>query len=180
MRSLRSPRPLTGAALCAAALALAAPAASAGDFGEVEASPQPARAGSSVSLTTRDCGHSRSATVDAGALGGGTATLRPGGDGGALVGEFHVRPDTRPGNYGIAGTCADGKDLTGTVSAGTVGAQGRPMPRGAVRTGVGPTAEGADATEILAGTGLMLAAAAGGTWVLRRRHGGGWSGRRPG
>ncbi|MFJ9852086.1 hypothetical protein [Streptomyces sp. NPDC101150] len=178
---LRPARPRTAAALGAAAFVLAAPAAFAGDFGEVQASPQPARAGSSVSLTTRDCGHSRSATVDAGTLGGGLVTLRPGGDGGALVGSLKVRPDTRPGNYALGGSCADGRDLTGMVSAGTApadrgGARG-PMPRGGVvQTGAGADAgaagEAAGTTEVLAGTGLMLAIAAGGSWVLRRRHAG--------
>ncbi|MFJ9418525.1 hypothetical protein ACIRPT_30870 [Streptomyces sp. NPDC101227] len=177
---LRPARPRTAAALGAAAFVLAAPAAFAGDFGEVQASPQPARAGSSVSLTTRDCGHSRSATVDAGTLGGGIVTLRPGGDGGALVGSLKVRPDTRPGNYALGGSCADGRDLTGVVSAGTApadrgGARG-PMPRGGVQTGAGADAgaagEAAGTTEVLAGTGLMLAIAAGGSWVLRRRHAG--------
>ncbi|MFF4953739.1 hypothetical protein ACWC2K_37385 [Streptomyces chattanoogensis] len=173
MRSLRPPRLLTGAALSAAALGLAATAAYAGDFGEVEASPYPARAGSSVSLATRDCGPSRSATVDASTLGGGTITLRPGGSGGTLIGELRVRPDTRPGNYGLGGTCANGRDITGMVSAAAgrdTGHRPHPMPRGGVRTGAGTTSEGADTTEILAGSGLMLAAAAGGTWVLRRRH----------
>ncbi|MFG2141967.1 hypothetical protein [Streptomyces sp. NPDC048650] len=188
MPSPRSTRLFTGAAFGAAALVLAAPAARAGDFGEVESSPHPARAGSSVSLATRDCGHSRSARVDAGALGGGIITLRPGVLAGALVGEVRVRPDTRPGNYGIGGRCADGRDITGTVSAGDADdsipgpSAGRAlMPRGGVRAGAGAhadagaTGEGADTTEILVGTGLILAAGAGGTWVLRRRHAGGRS-----
>ncbi|ARF54748.1 hypothetical protein [Streptomyces gilvosporeus] len=189
-RSWRLPRLVTGAALSAAVFGLAAPAVSAGDFGEVEATPQPARAGARVSLATRDCGRSRSATIDASALGGGTLTLRPAGDGGALVGELSLRPDTRPGNYGIGGSCADGKDLTGMVSAarggggeqpGPAGAgpdesaehaatRPGPKPRGGMRTGAGTPAERPGTTEVLLGTALMLAAAGGGTWVLRRRH----------
>ncbi|MEU9115250.1 hypothetical protein AB0D04_26570 [Streptomyces sp. NPDC048483] len=184
MRSLRSPRLLSGTAFAAVAVALglAASAAYAGDFGEVEASPHPARAGSSVSLATRDCGHSRSATVDASTLGGGIITLRPGK--GALVGELRVRPDTLPGNYGIGGKCADGKDITGTVSAGRgdrgdltgadrAAASPGPKPRGGVKTGAGVPDERPGTAEILTGACLMLAAAAGGSWVLRRRHGGG-------
>ncbi|KIZ17969.1 hypothetical protein [Streptomyces natalensis] len=185
-RSWRLPRLVTGAALSAAAFGLAAPAVSAGDFGEVEATPQPARAGARVSLATRDCGRSRSATIDASALGGGTLTLRPAGDGGALVGELSLRPDTRPGNYGIGGSCADGKDLTGMVSAARGGSgeatagqeesaatRSGPKPRGGMKTGAGAPPERPGTTEVLLGAALMLAAAAGGSWVLRRRHRGG-------
>ncbi|WP_275465205.1 hypothetical protein [Streptomyces noursei] len=123
---MRSTRLLTGAALSVATLGLAATAAHAGDFGTIEVSPGMAKAGSTVSLSTMGCGSSRSASVDAAALGGGTVTFAPGSAKGSLVGKVMVKSATKPGNYGIGGKCADGKELTGTVRIGTQDASADP------------------------------------------------------
>ncbi|WP_438488616.1 hypothetical protein [Streptomyces sp. S186] len=212
---MRSTRLLTGAALSAATLGLAATAAYAGDFGTIEVSPGTATGGSTVSLTTTGCGASRSASVDAAALGGGTVTFAPGPAKGSLVGKVTVKPGTKPGNYGIGGKCADGKALTGTVrvsgeessagpgasmSPGTSASPGKEHgsaapsmpakkhsalpspggagpttpPKGKMKTGEGATSEdGIDTTEIAAGAGVVLAAAACGVWLVRRRRPGG-------
>ncbi|MER6052983.1 hypothetical protein ACH4VR_18710 [Streptomyces sp. NPDC020883] len=216
---MRSTRLLTGAALPAAALGLAATAAYAGDFGTIEVSPGTATAGSTVSLSTTGCGASRSASVDAAALGGGTVAFAPGSAKGSLVGKVTVKPGTKPGNYGIGGKCADGKALTGTVrvasqesSAGPSASPSSQMspgmsaspgkehgsaapsmpakehsaapspggtgpttpPKGKMKTGEGSTSEdGINTTEIAAGAGVVLAAAACGVWLVRRRRPGG-------
>ncbi|MFJ9614545.1 hypothetical protein [Streptomyces noursei] len=214
-----STRLLTGAVLSAATLGLAATAAYAGDFGTIEVSPGAAAAGSTVSLSTTGCGASRSASVDATALGGGTVAFAPGSAKGSLVGKVMVKPGTKPGNYGIGGKCADGKELTGTVRVGEQGASAGPSmspgmsaspsmsmspgmghgsaapsmpakehpstpakgspgpttpPKGKMKTGEGATSEdGINTTEIAAGAGVVVAAAACGVWLVRRRRPGG-------
>ncbi|MFF2806832.1 hypothetical protein ACFVT2_06545 [Streptomyces sp. NPDC058000] len=214
---MRSTRLLTGAVLSAATLGLAATAAYAGDFGTIEVSPGMAEAGSTVSLSTMGCGSSRSASVDAAALGGGTVTFAPGSAKGSLVGKVMVKSGTKPGNYGIGGKCADGKELTGTVRVGTQDASAGPSmspgmsmspsmspgmghgsakpsmpakehsampapggagptmpPKGKMKTGEGSTSEdGVSTTEIAAGAGVVLVAAATGVWLVRRRRPGG-------
>ncbi|QRX91627.1 MULTISPECIES: hypothetical protein [Streptomyces] len=212
-----STRLLTGAVLSAATLGLAATAAYAGDFGTIEVSPGTAAAGSTVSLSTTGCGASRSASVDATALGGGTVAFAPGTAKGSLVGKVMVKPGTKPGNYGIGGKCADGKELTGTVRVGEQGASAGPSmspgmsaspstspgtghgsaapsmpakehpsmpakgsagpttpPKGKMKTGEGSTSEdGFNTTEIAAGAGVVVAAAACAVWLVRRRRPGG-------
>ncbi|AJC59199.1 hypothetical protein [Streptomyces sp. 769] len=210
-----STRLLTGAVLSAATLGLAATAAYAGDFGTIEVSPGTAAAGSTVSLSTTGCGASRSASVDATALGGGTVAFAPGTAKGSLVGKVMVKPGTKPGNYGIGGKCADGKELTGTVRVGEQGASAGPStspgmsaspsmsmghgsaapsmpakehpsmpakgsagpttpPKGKMKTGEGSTSEdGINTTEIAAGAGVVVAAAACAVWLVRRRRPGG-------
>ncbi|MEU7641538.1 MULTISPECIES: hypothetical protein [unclassified Streptomyces] len=212
---MRSTRLLTGTALSAATLGLAATAAYAGDFGTIEVSPGMAKAGSTVSLSTTGCGSSRSASVDAAALGGGTVTFAPGSAKGSLMGKVMVKSGTKPGNYGIGGKCADGKELTGTVRVGTQEASAGPSmspgmsmspsmsmspgmghsakpsmpakehsampapgstmpPKGKMKTGEGSTSEdGVSTTEIAAGAGVVLVAAATGVWLVRRRRPGG-------
>ncbi|MFB7632364.1 hypothetical protein ACFC0M_15660 [Streptomyces sp. NPDC056149] len=211
---MRSTRLFTGAALSAATLGLAATAAYAGDFGTIEVSPGTAAAGSVVSLSTTGCGASRSASVDAAALGGGTVTFAPGTAKNSLEGKVTVKPGTKPGTYGLGGKCADGMQLTGTVKIGDASADpstnpsgqssgmahpsGSPSkpakeksgpktpgkehppaghatmpPKGKMKTGEGSTSEdGVSATEVAAGAGVALAAAAGAVWLVRRRTGG--------
>ncbi|MFJ5677231.1 hypothetical protein [Streptomyces sp. NPDC093097] len=214
---MRSTRLLTGAALSAAALGLAATAAYAGDFGTIEVSPGTATAGSTISLSTTGCGASRSASVDTTALGGGMVAFAPGTAKGALEGKVAVKSGTKPGSYGIGGHCADGTQLAGTVRVGAgdapadpsmspggksserghpgMGPSASPMapmeksgpgmkgkehaaptmpPKGKMKTGEGSTSEdGLSTTEIAAGAGVVLAAAAGGVWLVRRRGAGG-------
>ncbi|WP_043263819.1 hypothetical protein [Streptomyces sp. CT34] len=216
---MRSTRLLTGAALSAAALGLSTAAAYAGDFGAIEVSPGTAKAGSTVSLSTKDCGSSQSANVDAGALGSGTVKLAQGSDKGTLTGHMKIKTGIKDGNYGVGGKCGDGKELTGTVHVGMQGggassspssqggtgpsaspsmpakektgpsmpAKEKPAPstsakekpsstmppKGKMKTGEGSTSENGNTTEIAAGAGVLLAAAAGGIWVVRRRRMGG-------
>ncbi|MCK7621950.1 hypothetical protein MUU72_02215 [Streptomyces sp. RS10V-4] len=112
---MRSTRLLTGAVLSTAALGLSATAAYAGDFGSIEVSPGTAAPGSTVSLSTTGCGFGRTASVDTGTLGGGKITFTPDTAKRSLTARLTVKPGTKPGNYGIGGKCADGKDITGTV-----------------------------------------------------------------
>ncbi|MFH8569853.1 hypothetical protein [Streptomyces sp. NPDC017993] len=196
---MRSTRLLTGAGLSLAALGLSATAAYAGDFGVIEVSPNPARPGSTISLAVTGCGNSRSATVDTSTLGTGTIKLAQGAARGSLVGELTIRHGTWPGNYGISGACAGGKEITGTVHVGRgsvatsppedkvktgagatvpgtvhVGRGSAPTgaPKGKVETGVGSTSGKSNTTEIAAGAAVLLAAVAGGAWASRRRRSG--------
>ncbi|UNO42744.1 hypothetical protein [Streptomyces sp. MST-110588] len=166
---MRSTRVLTGAALTVAALGLSATAAFAGDFGTIEVSPNPVKAGGTVNLTSSACGKHGSATVDASTLGAGTITLSSKGQTHHenVQGSLKVPSSTKPGNYGIGGKCSNGREITGTVTVGT----GKTTPTGKVRTGIGSTSGGVDTGEIAAGSAVLLAAAAGGTWMLRRRTG---------
>ncbi|GGU90995.1 hypothetical protein GCM10010211_67040 [Streptomyces albospinus] len=215
---MRSTRLLTGAALSAAALGLSTAAAYAGDFGSIEVSPGMTKAGSTVSLSTKDCGSSNSANVDAGTLGTGSVKLAPGASKGTLTGQMQIKSGVKNGNYGVSGKCSDGKEITGTVHVGMQGAGSSPSsqggmthsaapsmpakektgpsmpakekpspsmsakatpgstmpPKGKMKTGEGSTSEdGSNTTEIAAGAGVLLAAAAGGIWAVRRRRPGG-------
>ncbi|UQA96144.1 hypothetical protein [Streptomyces halobius] len=203
---MRSSRVLTGAALSVAALSLSTTAASAGDFGTIEASPGAATAGSTVSLTSNACGKNGSARVDASALGAGIIHLSSTGraHSGNVQGTLRIPSGTRPGNYGLGGICSHGKELTGTVGVSkiskvgktakggegstvsehgagggppgaTAGSSATPAPKGKAKTGAGTTAESSSASEIASGSALVMAAVAGGIWMLRRRREGGRS-----
>ncbi|MFJ8677080.1 hypothetical protein [Streptomyces sp. NPDC093589] len=160
---MRSTRLLTGAALSAAALGLSTSAAFAGDFGAVEASPSPARPGSTASLSTTDCGSSHSASVDAGTLGAGDVTLTPGASKGSLVGELKIKPGTEQGNYGIGGECENGKEITGTVNVGARSGA-REATGGMAKENTGTTTGGTTAGKTRGATGTTTGGAtAGGT-----------------
>ncbi|MFH8591932.1 hypothetical protein [Streptomyces rimosus] len=162
---MRSTRVLTGAALSIAALGLSASSAFAGDFGKIEVTPNPVKAGNSVNLNSSDCGKNGSATVDASTLGAGKVTLSSKGQTHTenVQGSLRVPSSTKAGNYGIGGKCSNGREITGTVRVSS-------GPSGKTRTGIGTTSEGSDTTEIAAGVGVLLAAAAGGVWMVRRRR----------
>lgn len=164
---MRSTRVLTGAALSVAALGLSTSAAFAGDFGKIEVTPNPVQAGKTVNLNSSDCGKNGSATVDASTLGAGKVTLSSKGQTHTenVQGSLRVPASTKPGDYGIGGKCSNGREITGTVRV-TSGA----TPHGKTRTGIGTTSDGTDTTEIAAGAGVLLAAAAGGVWMVRRRR----------
>ncbi|GAU68425.1 putative hypothetical protein [Streptomyces sp. NBRC 110611] len=198
---MRSPRLLTGAArsaalagtaLSAVVLGLTTTTASAGDFGDIGTSPDPARPGATVSLSTTDCGNSRSASIDASTVGGGTLSFTRGSDKGPLAAWLKLRPDTEPGTYGVGGTCDNGKEIAGTVHIGAATGTTGPAtgtgtgtgnsnghratgsstpPRAGMTAGAGSgTGENTSTTEIAAGTGALLAAFAGGIWWVRRRR----------
>ncbi|MEV0372726.1 hypothetical protein AB0I10_23345 [Streptomyces sp. NPDC050636] len=197
---MRPSRVLTGAALSAAALGLSTTAAFAGDFGTIEVSPGTAKAGFTVNLTSSACGRHGSARVDASSLGAGTVRLAPKGRTHSenVQGSLRIPSGTQPGNYGIGGTCSDGREITGTVgigktigksstrggttgstmagsSAGKESGSATPAPQGKVKTGVGTTTESSSGTEVAAGAALLMAAVAGGIRVMRRRREGGRS-----
>ncbi|MFF4605644.1 hypothetical protein ACFY12_23255 [Streptomyces sp. NPDC001339] len=183
---MRTPRLLTrtalsGAALSAVALGLTTTTAFAGDFGEIGSSPDPARPGTTVSLSTTDCGNSRSASIDASTVGGGTLSFTRGSEKGPLAAWLKLRADTEPGTYGVGGTCDNGKMITGTVHIGTVHGTGpgtghraagpSTPPRTGMTAGAGSGAgENTSTTEIAAGTGALLTAFAGGIWWVRHRR----------
>ncbi|TJZ51140.1 hypothetical protein FCH28_21850 [Streptomyces piniterrae] len=189
---MRSSRVLTGAALSVAALGLSTTAAFAGDFGTIEVSPGTARAGSTVSLTSSACRHG-TARVDASSLGAGTVRLAAKGraHSGNVQGSLRIPYGTRPGNYGIGGACSHGKDITGTIGvvkagihggargaamggggpAATASSSATPAPKGKAKTGVGT--ESSSGTELAAGAAMLMAAVAGGIWVMRHRREGG-------
>ncbi|MEU9120766.1 hypothetical protein AB0C96_13065 [Streptomyces sp. NPDC048506] len=179
---MRSTRLLTGAVLSACALGLTSGTAYAGDVGAVGASPDPARPGSTVSLSTADCGNGRSARVDASALGGGTLVLTRGSGRGRLAARLAIRADVRPGTYGVGGACEGGAEIIGTVHVGSGDGGGDrrdrqraraalpPLGRLTAAAGSAAASESAPTTEIAAGTGALLAAVAGGIGFLRRRR----------
>ncbi|OEJ96378.1 hypothetical protein [Streptomyces thermolilacinus] len=182
-------RSLTGTALAAVCLgALAVPAAYAGDFGTLELSPSTAKPGTSVTVSTRACGPNGHGVGDAQSLGAGEFKLRPGAHKELAVGTFRVPEHTKPGTYGIAVACDNGKTASGDL---VVRHGGGPThhpthhpthqpthqpthdgPRGHVKTGVGGSV-GPDATRVAAGAAILAGAVAAGAWALRRRTNGG-------
>ncbi|QHC21794.1 hypothetical protein [Streptomyces sp. GS7] len=137
---MRPTRLLTGAALSAAALGLSTAAAYAGDFGAIEVSPGTAKAGSTVSLSTKDCGSSQSANVDAGTLGAGSVKLAAGANKGTLTGQMKIKSGVKDGNYGVGGKCGNGKEITGTVHVGMQGgASSSPSSQGGTGHSASPS-----------------------------------------
>ncbi|WP_374983247.1 hypothetical protein [Streptomyces fradiae] len=178
-------RPLTGTALAALCLgALAVPAAYAGDHGTLELSPSTAKPGTSVTVSTRACGPDGRGVGDARSLGAGEFKLRPGSHKDLAVGTFRVPEHTKPGTYGIAVACDNGKTAAGDLVVRHGGAPThhpthQPThhpthvgPQGHVKTGVGGSV-GPDATRVAAGAAVLAGALAAGAWALRRRANGG-------
>ncbi|MGW2279328.1 hypothetical protein [Streptomyces sp. NPDC001770] len=187
LRPLRSTAG-TAVALAATAtfgLALLAPAAYAGDAdrdrGRLELTPATAVPGAKVTVKTTACGKNGSGVGDANSLDAGDFDLYPGDGKDVAVGHFTVPRDTRPGTYGIAVACDNGKDAKGDllVTGGGSGdhdqgqdqGQGEDgrQPWGHVQTGVGGSV-GPDSTRIAAGFGVLGAAGAGAVWMVRRRR----------
>ncbi|OII67062.1 hypothetical protein, partial [Streptomyces sp. CC77] len=163
-------RPLTGTALAVLCLgALAAPAAHAGESGALEVNPATATPGTKVTVSTRACGPDGHGVGDAQSLGAGDFKLRPGTPKELAVGRFTVPDHTKPGTYGIAVACDNGKTAAGdlVVEAKHDGGGHQPtrapehdMPHGHVKTGVGGSV-GTDPARIAAGAALLAAAAGG-------------------
>lgn len=193
---MRSRRILAGAVLAAAALAPSTTAAFAGgfandlgdDFGAIESTPRTAEPGATVHLSTSACPVGGTATVNAGSLWMGNITLSAKAPAPApapartrawiasVQGSLKIPSGTDPGSYGIGGRCDDGKEITGIVRVGitsdgtTSGATTpRPAPESRARTGVGTTSQDANTTETAVGAAVLLTAAGGGAWALRRR-----------
>ncbi|MFI6638439.1 hypothetical protein [Streptomyces sp. NPDC050504] len=170
MRTIRT----TGAALLGcAALALTAPAATAADGAVV--TPSTIAAGGKVTLSAPGC------AVDATASSGifDTATVPAGGS--AVV---TVDWDAKPGAaYAVAFDCSGTKStaqltVAGGSSAPTTSSTAvAPATRSpasasplAVRGGLGGSVGGMDAGELAAGTALVVAAATGVVFAVRRRN----------
>ncbi len=112
----RAARRLAGAALTVTVAGITAGTAFAGDFGNIEVDPGVARPGSTVTLSTDACGAGGSAGVDAGSLGGGILGLESKtAESKTAHGTLRIPDGTEPGNYAVGGSCADGKEVTGTV-----------------------------------------------------------------
>ncbi|CAM5718718.1 hypothetical protein SALBM311S_08541 [Streptomyces alboniger] len=163
----RTARPLTAAALAAAAAGLAAVPAYGGDTAGLEVSPSSVVPGGQATVTTSSCGDIGTAAGDAGAVGAGVFTLAPGE--GEAIGRFRVPPSAQPGTYEIVATCAgSGRRVTGDLIVTLTSQREQVYPRGSVKTGVGG-ALGPDPVQTAAGVAALAVAAAGGTWLLHRR-----------
>ncbi|WP_299527252.1 hypothetical protein [uncultured Streptomyces sp.] len=161
------------AALTLVTLGLAAaPSAYAGDLGRLEISPSSARPGDRITVNTTACGKNGSGIGDANSLDAGDFDLYPGTHKEAVVGRFTVPHDTKPGTYGIAVSCDNGREATGDllVTGGGGHHTPRPHPSGHVPSGIGGSVR-PDTAQIAAGLGVIAAAGAGGVWMMRRRAG---------
>jgi hypothetical protein len=184
MRVTRHIRGLATATLTLAALGLSAGIATAGDQGSAELFPNPARPGDAVAVNTSFCEGDDSATGDATSLRAGTFLLEPGTHPEVLIGQFTVPVTSRAGDYAVDVTCASGGKATGTLRVVQADSTTTPTPTrtvtpspsasaspsGGVRGGIGGPDDGNTAA-VLAGTSaVLIAVAAGGVWVLRRRN----------
>ncbi|MGW7364104.1 hypothetical protein ACWGI8_11900, partial [Streptomyces sp. NPDC054841] len=125
-------RLLTGHALAAVCLGvLAAPASYAGDFEPLEITPSTVSPGATVTVRTTGCGKGGHGTGDAQSLGAGDFKLSPLARKETVAGKFTVPKNAKPGNYGIAVLCDDGKEATGDLVVQSHGQQ----PSGHVKTG---------------------------------------------
>ena len=162
-------RPLTAAALVAAAAGLAVGPAYGADTSGLEVSPSSVVPGGQATVTTASCGDIGTAAGDAGAVGAGVFTLAPGAREGEAGGRFRVPPSAQPGTYEIVATCAGGgRRVTGDLVVTLTSQREQVYPRGSVKTGVGG-ALGPDPVQTAAGVAALAVAAAGGTWLLHRR-----------
>ncbi|MFD7441889.1 hypothetical protein [Streptomyces sp. NPDC059909] len=158
--------PVLAAAVCLGALA-AAPSAYADSFEPLEITPSIVSPGATVTVSSAACGKDGHGTGDAQSLGAGGFKAAPGTHKEVVVGRFKVPKNAKPGNYGIGVLCDNGKEATGDLVVQSHGQQ----PTGHVKTGTGGSV-GPDTTQIAAGVAVLAAAAAGGTWRLRRRASG--------
>ncbi|MEU7111560.1 hypothetical protein [Streptomyces sp. NPDC046182] len=183
---MRAIRAVSTALLGAATLALAAPVASAAD-GAPAPNPQAAGAkapgdfvvtpslvapGGRVTLTAPGC--RSTAMASAGIF--DTVTIAPGSSATATV-----DADARRGAvYTVAFNCTGGitdtvnLTISGTTATATTSSTILTTPRG-VQGGLGGSVDEVDTVMLAAGAGLVLAAATGTVFVVRRRstHGGG-------
>ncbi|MBT2443817.1 hypothetical protein J7E93_27710 [Streptomyces sp. ISL-36] len=177
---MRAIRAASTALLGAAALALAAPVASAADGapapaakalrakapGDFVVSPSLVAPGGRVTLSAPGC--RSTATASAGIF--DTVTIAPGSSATALV-DFDAR---RGAVYTVTFNCTGGitdtvnLTISGTTASPTVSSTVLPTPRG-VQGGLGGSVGGIEPWTLAAGTGLVLAATTGIVFVVRRR-----------
>ncbi|WP_406864473.1 hypothetical protein ABZO31_30110 [Streptomyces sp. HUAS MG47] len=181
---MRAIRAASTALLGAAALALTAPAAVAADGapapntgqrrvakapGDFVISPSTVAPGGRITLRAPGC--ASTATASSGIF--DTVTIPPGSSATATV-DWDAR---RGAVYTVAFNCTGGitdtVDLTiqGATTAPTTSSTILTPPRG-VRGGLGGSVDGTDAVALAVGGGLVLAAAAGVVFVVRRRTAG--------
>lgn len=130
-------------------------------------------------MNTTACGPNGSGIGDANSLDAGDFEVSAGTHKEVVVGRFTVPHDTKPGTYGIGVVCDNGKEAGGDLEVTKGGGSPKPepyesahhRPSGHVRTGVGGSV-GPDTAQIAAGAGVLVAAAVGGTLLLRRRANG--------
>jgi hypothetical protein len=187
MRVTRHIRGFATATLTLAALGVTAGIATAGEQGTAELFPNPARPGDAVAVNTAFCEGDDSATGDATTLGAGTFLLEPGTHPEVLIGQFTVPIGTRAGDYAVNVRCAGGGLAVATLrvveadstsspavtststTTSTATATASASPSGGVQGGIG--GPGDNTPVVLAGTSaVLIAVAAGGVWVLRRRN----------
>ncbi|MFH9671335.1 hypothetical protein ACH4L5_03455 [Streptomyces sp. NPDC017405] len=101
------------AALFAAALTAAAPAAHAADGGAVAVTPASPAPGADITLTAGGCAGDQGTAVSAAFVSDARLTGTPG----ALSGQTRVRSGLPPGAYPVKVTCA-GRMLTGSLTVG--------------------------------------------------------------
>ncbi|MFE7772731.1 hypothetical protein ACFU5O_02290 [Streptomyces sp. NPDC057445] len=158
--------PALAAAVCLGAFA-AVPSAYAAEFEALQITPSSVSPGTTVTVTSTACGKGGHGTGDAQSIGAGEFKASPDKGKSVVVGRFKVPKGAKPGNYGIAMLCDNGKEATGDLVVRSHGQQ----PSGHVKTGVGGSV-GPDTTQIAAGVVVMTAAAVGGAWLLCRRASG--------
>ncbi|MFC5721725.1 hypothetical protein ACFP1Z_16250 [Streptomyces gamaensis] len=128
---MRNSRVLTGAAMTIAALGLASAPAFAGDYGKLDVSPSPAKAGAEVTVYSTACGANGSAQGDASAVGGPASFELRAGAKDTVAGTFRVPEHAKPGTYGVGIRCHTGKEATGDVvvtDKGDKGEKGEKSP----------------------------------------------------
>ncbi|MFE7777066.1 hypothetical protein ACFU5O_24875 [Streptomyces sp. NPDC057445] len=156
-------RVLACGALVVIASALSASAAGA-DESDVRVSPHVASPGSTVTVSTEECGPDV-AYAKGQAEEGGQINLTEGHRDGELSGDFTVPNSTEDGTYSITVKCPPGIRLETSFEVAD-------HPNGPVRGGFGG-ADGLNGTEIVVGSALVLCATAGGVIMMRRRTNGG-------
>ncbi|WP_030754742.1 hypothetical protein [Streptomyces sp. NRRL F-5135] len=166
-----------------------------GDRGDLELSPRTARPGDTVTVRTAACGRNGRGRGFAESVGDGEFRLAPrkrqetakhldtgkppkadkpaetrrhpetGKHKESAEGRFRVPRYARSGSFRIRVRCDNGRRAEGTLRVEHAG------PTGHVRTGAGGSVA-PDTARIAAGTAVLAATAAGGTWLLRRRASG--------
>ncbi|MFD9867817.1 hypothetical protein ACFXI8_05710 [Streptomyces niveus] len=165
---MRPVRILTAAALSSLALGMGAATVHADTQPTLTVTPNPAIAGSSVSLALKGGCDASTVTASSGAFTG--SVVLSAGSNGVYRGTGTVRRDARAGSHTITIACPNGGPSSFTF---TVRASSSPSPSvtpsmGA-RGGLGGSVTDMDSTKIWAGAALVTVAAAGTTLVLRRR-----------
>ncbi|MEU6879022.1 hypothetical protein [Streptomyces sp. NPDC046712] len=177
---MRAKRIASAAVLGAAALALAVPVASAADGapapnpkaprakapGDFVVTPSLVAPGGRVTLSAPGC---RSTAIASSGI-FDTVTIAPGSSATALVDLDAKRGAVYTVTFNCTGGITDTVNLTisGTTATPTISSTVLTTPRG-VQGGVGGSVDGFETATLVTGAGLVVAAAAGTVFVVRRR-----------